>query len=726
MDKFKLESSIQFPFFKLNEIVSYSEVKKPSGIAFMILVLINESTDKDYLLANLLENFGVPKGLHYIYADTIKDLIKQEILKLTSGDVFHSKEFNTYRIRDFAFTQKGKKIFAEESIPTGKTKEAKIPVYFDIAKNELSLLMDKDLEGKPLMDSYINEPFMAKFECKKDLEAFINLNKGVRIPIYENGKVVKYELIKKEEIITDVQNLSNENWTGKYDCTMSVDGESIKFSFDDPAVQKFFDFNYTAEIVNKAIEYKTKFMFKSAYSSNLSLEKYKEFEIVEFLIPKELDDVLKQRVQLFVSKGNYSSNNGMNVPISDSMTDYLFGCEFITVDQADNRYAYVPGVFTFKNNILGDIRIPLVLKIRTTSEELKKVLVPYINSLSNYSEENFKNLVKVSSISKDYDRAYGVLSGYLNKDNESNIVLLNEMKQTALLNANILSKYKELLKENFDSYIAEASEENLDTVLKIVSSVPKFLNLSSKEVIDSIFKSLGTIKNKLNVFETMTEHGFDKNVVVMYANPLPDCLRLNVSTNDDLSSLLLFNNSITELKKISNINDVLNYGYDEENINKASFKKAYGSAVSSFKTIQFLKPANHDYFIENESFMKVFGNINDELNMVEAALSNPKNIKAELIDKKITSGDYQFVFVNLSAKLEMILKNKFKLDGKLSDMLSEVRRTGKVDRTIASDLHDFRENRNAFIHPEDRTPNFKSDDIRRWAKEIFELEEDEK
>ncbi len=726
MDKFKLESSIQFPFFKLNEIVSYSEVKKPSGIAFMILVLINESTNKDLLLANLLENFGVPKGLHYIYADTIRDLIKQEILTLVSGDVFYSKDFNVYRIRDFAFTSKGKKIFAEESIPTGVTKEAKIPVYFDIAKNELSLLMDKDLEAKPLMDSYITEAFMTKFECKKDIEAFMNFNKGVRIPIYENGKVVKHELIKKEEIITEINNISIENWTGKYDCTMSVDKNQIEFSFEDPAVQKFFNTNFTAEIINKAIEYKAKFIFKSAYSNSLSLEQYQKFDVADVLIPRELDDVLKQKVQLLVTKGNYSTVNGFNVVDTDGLNNYLFGCEFITVDQADNRFAFVPGVFTFKNEFLGDIRIPLVLKIKVSGEELKSILVPYVDSLSQYSEGNFKNLVKVSSISKDYEKAYLILSGYLNKNSESNIVLLNEMKQTALLNANILGKYKEFLKNNFDSYISEITEDNLDTALKIISNIPKFLNLANKEVIDSIFGSLGNIKNKLNVFETMTAHGFDKNMIVLYANPLSDCLKSNATTNEDLSSLLVFNNSINQLKKITGINSTLDYIYDEENLDKQIYKKTFITAVNAYKTIEFLKPVNVEYFGENDKFMAIFKKINDELNMIETALANPKNIKEELIDKKITSGDYQFVFVNLSAKLEMILKNKFRLEGKLSDMLSEARRSGKIDKSIASVLHDFRENRNAFIHPEDRTPKFKPDDMRRWSKEIFELEEDEK
>ena len=147
---------------------------------------------------------------------------------------------------------------------------------------------------------------------------------------------------------------------------------------------------------------------------------------------------------------------------------------------------------------------------------------------------------------------------------------------------------------------------------------------------------------------------------------------------------------------------------------------------SLLKNSLFFKASNVQLFAEYEGFMSVFGLINDHINMVEDALKNPKNIKKELIEKKIVSGDYQFVFVNLSAKLEIILKNKFKLDGKLSDMLSEARRSGAIERNFATDLHDFRENRNAYIHPEDRTANFKADDLRRWSKEIFELEEEKK
>ena len=231
MDKFKLETSIQFPFFKLTEEVSYSEVKKPSGIAYMLLVLINESKDKNITMVDILLNFGVPESLIYLFSYTLDDLIDQEILTLNDNEKLDYSIFYKYKVCDFHFTLKGRKIFAEESIPTGVTKSAKIPVYYNIALNQLSFSISSDLEAKPLMDCAITEDYINKFSCEKDIEDFINFNKGVKIPIYENGKLTKNELIKKEEIVTKVENISKENWIGKYDCSFDINGDSLVFDF---------------------------------------------------------------------------------------------------------------------------------------------------------------------------------------------------------------------------------------------------------------------------------------------------------------------------------------------------------------------------------------------------------------------------------------------------------------------------------------------------------------
>lgn len=706
MDKFKLETSIQFPFIKMNELVTYSEVKKPSGVAYILLVLISESKNKNDRLSKVLENFGIPKSLHYIFADNVQYLMEQGILEEFS---FYKTLFDNYLIGSFQFTSKGKKIFAEESIPTGINKELKVPVFYNIAMNELSLKMDNDLDPKPLMDCAITPEFMDRFKNEKNVENFLNLQKGKGISV------------KKEEIITNVEQLDQENWIGKYDCDMNINGDDIEIKFDELLLQKFFDANYNQNMVNLAISYKNKFKFKSSFKDNLKLSNYGFDRIAGIIIPKEIDDVLKQKNQLLLTKGNYKTSNGYMITSSESIAKYDDTIEFIQVDMHDSVYAYIPGNFNFNNNLFGIITIPLTLKIKLTEEELKNVIKPYVVSLSTYSEDNFKELVKVTNITDDLKLAKEIIEGYVNKDAESNIVLLNEMKPYAISNSGISNIYRELLEKNYSNYIDTITEDNLDTALKITASIPKFLNISNKDVLSRIFNNI-KVKNELETYETLVSKGFDKSLVVLYVNPVIEALKIRNSEEKSIIDLINYDDALSEMKRITSINDYKSYLYDEEKINHNDFKTNYNKAFNLQKNIAVFRSGNEGLFADYDGFMNLFSTINDDINLVEAALKNPNNLKPELIEKKIASGEYQFVFVNLSAKLETILKNKYKLDGKLSDMLNDARSNGIIDKKIISDLHDFRDNRNAYIHPEDRTSNYNADDLRRWSNEIFDLE----
>ena len=710
MDKFKLETSIQFPVFKMNELVTYSEVKKPSGVAYILLVLISESKNKSDRLANVLENFGIPKSLHYIFADNIQTLMDQGILEEFN---FYKSEFDSYLIGSFQFTLKGKKIFAEESIPTGVNKNLKISIYYNIAMNELSLKMDPNLDPKPLMACAITPEFMNRFKCEKNVENFLSLQKGKGIGV------------KKEEIITNVEQLGKENWIVKYDCDMNIKGDDIEIKFDELVLQKFFDTYYTKDMVNMAISYKNKFKFKSSFKDNLKLSKYGFDRITGIIIPKEIDDVLKQKNQLLLTKGNYKTSNGFMIISADSINKYDDTIEFIQVDMHGFVYGYIPGNFVFNNNLFGTVTIPLAVKIKLTEEELKDILKPYVYSISIYSEDNFKELVKVTNITDDLKLAREIIEGYLNNDVESNIVLLNEMKPFAISNGGISNIYRDLLEKNYSSYMDNITEDNLKTALKITSSIPKFLNIQTKDVLSKIFKTI-KVKNDLEVYETLVNKGFDKTLVVLYVNPVTEALKTRNVEEKSLIDLINYDDALSEMKKVTNINDYKNYLYDEEKINHNEFKANYNKAFSLQKNIQAFKNSNEELFKSYDGFMKLFSVINDDINLVEAALKNPNNLKPDLIENKISSGAYQFVFVNLSAKLETILKNKYNLNGKLSDMLNDARNHAIIDKKIISDLHDFRDNRNANVHPEDRTPNYNANDLRRWAKEIFDLEVDKK
>lgn len=719
MARFVFKTSFQFPFFKMNEIVSYTEVKRPSGFAYMILVLINESKDKHMGFAQVLGNCGVPDALHGIYAREVDFLIREEILTINDTQ-YRKSRFNKYRIGDFQFTEKGRKVFADERLPSGTPKEAKIPVYFDICKEQLYLTIPKSLELRPLRNSAITEEFMEGFSCSKNIEDFFNANKGKEITIDENGKVVGKVLIRIDEMITKVEEISKENWTGKYDCTLAIEGNYLAVEFDETSVQKFFDENYTAEMINKAISYKSKFTFDKPFDNNAKISDFKDHEIVDILIPQEVQDELKNKVKIFITKGSYRSND-FQIENYRGIDNFCHSCEFIIVDSNNNCFAFIPGNFSLDSKF-GTIHVPLVLKLKISSDELQQVLSLYVENLRTYSEKGFDELVRISSISKDYDRAYEILTGYVKRDSESNLVLLNEMKSTAEKDNNILRKYRELVDLNYNSYVEKVTEDSLSTFLKITNGIPKVLNIDSRNVLEKIFTNLGEVRHKQDVYECLVENGFDKKVVVLYVNPVLEALKKRKSNEKTLSDLIHYDDCISTLKTLSGISDYQRYEFDEESINRKGFKTVYVNAHSLEKNIELFEIKNAELFKEYKGFMQLFKAINDDFNMLDDALLNPQKISKDLIDKKITAGDYQFVFVNLSAKLEIILKNKYGLEGKLSDMLSTAKSRGLIDENIVDDLHTFRKNRNAYIHPEERALKFKPEDLTRWCDEIFALE----
>ena len=722
MPKFKLETSFQFPFFKFNELVSYTEVKKPTGLAYMILVLLSESKDRNLLISQVLNNFNVPSSLHYIFADTILSLINQGILDTSKGKTFIKSNFNEYRIRDIAFTEKGTKIFKEEAIPTGIIKEAKIPVFYNIALNELSYRID-DLEPKPLMDSAITEEWINGFSLNKSIEDYLKLTKGTKIPIFENGKKVKDELIKKEEVITKVEELSKENWTGKYDCQIGLDNVNVTFIFDNPVLQKFFDKFYSIEMINKAISYKTKFNFDSAYANNLKLTDYLD-QLDSVIIPKDLKNILNKKYELVITKGNYKSQEkNLSVVANKELNSYSSNCEFITIDRSGESFSYIPGIFAFNNGDKGITNIPLVIKEKVPQSEIQSIISSYIeHNLKDFSLDNYSMVIRLCDIVDDFKIGLDVLKGYLKDSPEDNLVLLNSIKDITLSTPEISNKFKEIVNLNYDAYFKLLGKNNLETFLKITLWIPKLLNLKEDETLKRMDQALiaGGV-DTLSTYELLVKYNFNKELVSLYFNPVPEALKKRNSSDKSLNDLINFDSNLKNLKNITQIKDLKDYIFDEEKVDRNIFKTTYLTAKKLQNSIQIFKKANEDLFNAYENFMVIFRKINDDFNIQEEALKNPNKISEKLISDKIDRGDYQFVFVNLATKLEGILKTKFSLNGKLSDMLSEARKNKLIERSVATDLHDFRENRNAYVHPEDRSTNLKVEDLRRWNSEIFEL-----
>lgn len=714
MDKFTLNTSLQFPVLRLTELVSYSEVKKPSGVAYIFLVLIKDSKQRGMLLRDVLINFGVPERLHEIFREAINDLIRQNLITFSLAPGLYPKLLNQCRLSDFSFTEKGEKIFADGYIPATDSagnpieKETKVEIFYDVAMNAFSLRLSDDLEGRPLKDASLTPEFFDQFTVRKSEEDFINKSKGPAIGI------------KKEEIVTRVETQLRENWTIKYDCSIEIDGDNAQILFDEKPLQEFLRSYYNSTIVSNGIALKGKFKFDCppGMVPSLRLSQFPSESIKRVLLPKKLTDIAKQKIRLMITKGHYKGD-GLVVQNKDSMP---FDAQFVHVNAQRQATAYVPGIFAFNVDGLGEISVPLALEINVEQSELQKALLPVVNELAVFSTENYEKLVRISECSKDFDSAYAIMEGYMNGlDCVHRIGVLSEMRPYSSMSPSIAMKERELVSVAFEEYIGSIKESDLANALKITHWIPKYLGISPKDVLDRIFTRLGTVSNPVAVFETLSDANFDEALACSYVNPVPECLKTREANIPSLIALVSFANALDSLKKATRIYDYKHFEINIESIDRDAFKGAYGTASSQRKKIGAFQKENSAYFDECDAFLSLFRSIFDDINMLMNALMNPNNIKPEIIERKIDAGEYQYVFVNLSGKLESTLKTKYGLSGTLSDMLSEARKQQLIDKGIVSDLHDFREARNANVHLDAPQVSFTPDDLRRWSQEIFDL-----
>ena len=126
------------------------------------------------------------------------------------------------------------------------------------------------------------------------------------------------------------------------------------------------------------------------------------------------------------------------------------------------------------------------------------------------------------------------------------------------------------------------------------------------------------------------------------------------------------------MKEITKIKDYKNYTFDEDKTNGEELTKTYKTICRFKKGNWVFKSANKELFNDYNNYMKLFGQLNDHFNLLKDAVAHPTKITESLIDKKINSGDYSFVIINLAALLEYVLKNTYNLDGNLYDMMVEI------------------------------------------------------
>ena len=63
----KFKTAIPFPLLVYKTNVRYNEVRKASGVAFILLDVIEKTANSGDKICDVLLKFGIPRDLHYIF-----------------------------------------------------------------------------------------------------------------------------------------------------------------------------------------------------------------------------------------------------------------------------------------------------------------------------------------------------------------------------------------------------------------------------------------------------------------------------------------------------------------------------------------------------------------------------------------------------------------------------------------------------------------------------------
>ncbi len=712
MSIFKFETSFPFPIVKVTTLIHHTEVSKPTGVSYIILVLINESANKKGKLSNLLIQFGVPVDLHGIFADEIYKLIHElEIIKCKPYE-YNRTHFSEYLVGNFVFTEKGKKVFRDELIPAAKSIESKQEVFYDPAQN---LLMDKipsDWKIGRIDSSILPNKLAEKFEYKNinQLEDYLNSVKGKGI------------IVKKDEIITDVSIMSNEYFYTTFPITLSIDSKnhSIDFDFGNRQLQTFFETYYDSKLIADGLGVKRKFKFKGNQPALLDA---KVIEQGILMLPEDYQEILNKTTSMIITKANYMPKQTLHVLKTDTILPKMNPhIETLHIFSQDKVKAYIPAqVPLIIKSTKGIIPLNLLVEISLGQQEKNMLATELLDIFKSYSIDHAKECIHIFKTLNDRQSLELMMDKYITKDTEESINILKEIKDTTDITF-IKDWFNRKVQNLFDEYFKTLPIKTIEHQIAIGGWLIKHLNIQNISMIHKIIESNPNVENE-KLFQLLESLNYSLNDIFSQINTLKEFTQ-KIINNDKINTIGNFSNliktiqfSLNQLRGLTDIRKPYEFVIKED-IDRTKFQEVYSGFSTKLEELLQYEKFDVSAFTELKEFDKHFKYLSRVFTEEKNATNNPKGIDKTFITSRINKKEYFTAIVYLFAKLEWILKNQYKLSGNTESMINELKDAEEL-KEFVPELHQLRKTRNSLIHPTSAEVVIDSGNITKWSDIVF-------
>lgn len=726
----QLKTTCPFPLLIYKTSVKYNEVRKASGIAYILLDLIQKENESNDKISDVLLKFGIPTNLHYIFGQEIANLMSIDILSSHFDPSYFAKPtyFKQIIIGDVELTLKGKKMFQDGAIPTGAEKVKVKDIYYSPVTRKF------DVESKvpymTLESSFLGDDFMDHVNVDiSGMEDYINAN-GTKIGLKAEERVVSFECEEPQKMHTRKEE----------GMTIIIRPSGVEFKFDTTDENAFFNKYYTSRLMTDGLLAKNKYKFVNEKKDIVEVPTVSINEltnITNVYIPDDAQKQASRSCKFFFSKnrlGVKGVDTSMKLGVDDStilLNDLNLNAEFALLDKSCLKF-YSPLNVSMPCEQLGDTFEMQLLVERTADEDvLKNILLKLYDIYHNetFSAEIGKAILFIVESLKDssYFEKYSTnqLSKYNSVDEQ--IDLLLKMNSSFKGNSDWNEYFKTIGSNLVTNSIKEIRLDNMIYKNTVLTPLKNELKIVAHDYI-KMFSEPVLSEDQDLVYQALETAGFETNQILGVVNVVETYMDKILNDESISADTSLADKFRTVSSNLWNLNDMLGIeSYSEytlnEDFNVDEFFNAYSTLKTATKSIEKYSKFAHDKYNNINKYLEIYEPIHELLAIEREASSHPDKITKKYIDDYISKGRFKNAICELSVKLQYDLRELLKADDKTEafELINMAEQEKLIDSKKCSSLHKLRKIRNGFQHPEKEQIQYTKADIEEWIDIVFEI-----
>ena len=723
----KIKTSCPFPMLEYKVDVLYNEVRKASGIAYIILELIQKSAMGNEKIAEVLKRFGIPSDLHYMFAKELSSLVANGILetRINSSYIDNIKYFEQMTLDLFELTAKGEKMFAEGAIPTGQEKAKTTTVFYSPVTRKFDLVCTQSYA--PLETSFLGEDFLDKVKYNvSGMEEYL--------------KFVQSKIgLKAEEMIINVTYQEPKKLAAKAEenLTITIDAEGMDFGFATSDEKAFFESYYSSALMSAGMLMKDKYKF----DISVPTVDFNTLKVDNLYIPSDAGKQAARPCKLFIGRGVHGYSRTDNVLRYENDGIYLDvlddKAEFALLDNAGCKY-YLPLNVRIPCKTFGDVfEMQLLIETVASDEQFKRILQAiYLDCYEHSSSsESSQTLAYVATVLQDAE----LLNKYTQKKlselgtDEDRIDLLLRLNTAFAKCEGWNAYFAEIARDIFARYTQTVELESIIFKNTVLTPLRKTMDMPESEYISALAEPLKKKESAELVYQALDSASFTEseilavvNVIELYATRVLERTPIDGAT-ELAGKFALFSGNLWRLCDMLGVENPSDYTLkDDYNIDE--FFNTFATYSKAKKEIEKYKAYANKSFIQLDRFDSIFNPVQEVLSIERTASEHPEKITIKFIDEQISRGRYSVAVSNLLIKAQYDLRTLLSADLTVgaNELIDEAEWQGIIKRDEASRLHKLRMCRNGLQHPEKRQIQFDKATLEEWRDTVFSLKgEDE-